>query len=241
MKQLLNTISSIEVAKIVEKKHQHVMRDIRNLINQLEEEESGLSKVGQSSTDYFIPAFYTNEQNKMTPMYELTRQGCELYSTRMIGSRGTHFAAAFISKFHEMEHQLEAPATVDLVDFSEDEEEDDSAAAVLPPGGSISALEQLRLMYQATEETSTRVNETETRLTNLEENAGIDPADYQYITSRVAERVAQIGRSFGDITNGQKKLLFIDINGSIKRITGVGTRSQLKKRHYQTVVDFICD
>ncbi len=53
-------MTSLEIAELTEKNHQHVMRDIRDLI---EQEAIGLSSFGQSS--------YTNEQNKSQPMYTL--------------------------------------------------------------------------------------------------------------------------------------------------------------------------
>lgn len=60
---LLNStkkMSSLEIAELMEKEHRHVMRDIRNLIDQ---EAIGQSSFGLSS--------YQNQQNKEQPMYQL--------------------------------------------------------------------------------------------------------------------------------------------------------------------------
>lgn len=59
-------MSSLQIAELTGKNHAHVMRDIRNLIDQLE--DKGESNFGLSS--------YLTEQNKQVPMYNLTKKGC---------------------------------------------------------------------------------------------------------------------------------------------------------------------
>lgn len=96
--QLGRTLTSLEVAEIVVREHKEVLRDIRNIIDHL-----GESKIAQS---YFIESTYKNSQNKQQPSFLLTKKGCELFSTRMTGAKGTQFAVAYIERFNEMEQQL---------------------------------------------------------------------------------------------------------------------------------------
>src|SRR5699024_633261 len=98
MDQLEKTLTSLEVAEMVGREHKEVLRDIRNIITQL-----GESKIAQS---YFIESTYTNSQNREMPMFLLTKKGCELYSTRMTGEKGTQFAVAYIERFNEMENHI---------------------------------------------------------------------------------------------------------------------------------------
>ena len=98
MNQLEKIISSLEVAEMVERNHFDVMRDIRKIIEHL-----GESKIAES---YFIESTYTNKQNKEIPCYLLTKKGCELYSTRMTGAKGTQFAVAYIERFNQMEEHI---------------------------------------------------------------------------------------------------------------------------------------
>lgn len=99
MIQLLErTINSREVAKIVGRRHDQVLRDISKISEHLGNHKSVL-------TDYFIESTYTNGQNKELPCYELTKKGCELYSTRMTGEKGTQFAAYYVQIFNEMEQK----------------------------------------------------------------------------------------------------------------------------------------
>lgn len=98
MNELIKTINSLEVAEMVNKDHNNVMKDIRRIIEQL-----GEVKTYQS---YFIESSYKNSQNKELPCYLLTKKGCELFATRMTGVKGTRFAVEYIERFNEMERQL---------------------------------------------------------------------------------------------------------------------------------------
>lgn len=103
MNQLEKTLTSLEVAEMVGKRHDHTLRDIERVISQI-----GDPKVGES---YFIESFYIDSQNKQQPSFNLTKKGCELYSTRMSGEKGTQFAVAYIERFNDMEQELNKPKT----------------------------------------------------------------------------------------------------------------------------------
>ena len=98
-----------------------------------------------------------------------------------------------------------------------------------------------KLMFQATEEIQADVQGVKGRVIELEENQSIKPGDYGYISRRIHQRVAEVARGYGKITQKQRGELYKDINGGIKKVTGVGSRTQLRDKHYQTVVDFIND
>ncbi|CAI3346839.1 antA/AntB antirepressor family protein [Enterococcus cecorum] len=100
-----------------------------------------------------------------------------------------------------------------------------------------------QLLLQGVEEVNQRVDVMEERLSNVEENAKLDTGDYNVISKRVKKRVYEVARSYG-LNVKQSKLLsplFKDINGGIKRIANVDARTQLCKKHYQSVMDFIND
>src|SRR5690625_1078151 len=103
MNQLEKTLTSLEVAEMVERNHFDVMRDIRRILSHLGESKNALS--------YFIEDTYENRQNKTFSMYRLTKKGCELYSTRMTGEKGTQFAVAYIERFNEMENHIKQEST----------------------------------------------------------------------------------------------------------------------------------
>lgn len=104
-----------------------------------------------------------------------------------------------------------------------------------------SPMEALKLMFQATEETQGEVEKVKGRVTDLEENVVLSAGDYGYISRRINQRVAEVARGFGKITNRQRGELHKDINSGVKRITGVSTRTQLRQKHFQVVIDYIVD
>ena len=89
-------IDSREVAEMVGKAHDKLLRDIRNYIEQL-----SLAKIGQS--DFFIASTYKNERGKEYPCYLVTKKGCEFIAHKLTGVKGTEFTAKYINRFHEME------------------------------------------------------------------------------------------------------------------------------------------
>lgn len=68
MKELMKveTMTSMQIAEVTGKRHSDVLRDIRNLVEQLDDE-------GKRN---FALADYRDEQGKKRPMYELTKKGC---------------------------------------------------------------------------------------------------------------------------------------------------------------------
>lgn len=107
MLELEQTITSIEVASMVEKEHKFLMRDIRRYLSQIaegNERYGGGCKVAPS--DFFTKSTYRSEQNKEIPCYRITKKGCEFIAHKLTGTKGTIFTARYINKFHEMETAL---------------------------------------------------------------------------------------------------------------------------------------
>lgn len=106
------TITSLEVAEMVGRNHKEVMRDIRNIASQL-----GERKIAH--TPYFKETTYEHEQNRQPyPMFLLTKKGCELYSTRMTGSKGTAFAVSYIERFNDMEQAIQQSLPTDPLELA---------------------------------------------------------------------------------------------------------------------------
>ncbi|MEB7954502.1 ORF6N domain-containing protein [Enterococcus faecalis] len=97
------------------------------------------------------------------------------------------------------------------------------------------------LALSANEETNERVDVIEKEVADLKDNQKIGADDYSYLSRRVHQRVAEVARGFGKLTKEQRGKLYKDINSGIKQITGVGSRSQLREKHYETVIEYIND
>lgn len=96
-----NTISSREVAEMMDYNHKDILRKIDNLNKEL-----GVAQI--SSTQYWIESTYVHEQNKMTYReYQVTKKGCELIAHKTEGQKGVLFTVRYMDKFEEMEKKLQ--------------------------------------------------------------------------------------------------------------------------------------
>jgi Rha family phage regulatory protein len=98
------TLTSMEVAEMVDKRHDHLMRDIRQYCEYLVS-----SKMG--TQNFFVESTYQSEQNKTMPCYYLTKKGCELVANKLTGVKGVVFTAMYVEKFNEMENAFKLPQT----------------------------------------------------------------------------------------------------------------------------------
>lgn len=94
-----STITSMEVAEMVDKRHADLLKDIRKYTKQL-----GEGKI--SPSDFFTESSYISEQNKTVPCYLVTKKGCEFIAHKLTGQKGTEFTARYINRFHEMEEGI---------------------------------------------------------------------------------------------------------------------------------------
>ena len=98
--QAIATINSREVATMIGKDHDKVLRDIRKYVKVLEDSPK------LATPNFFIESTYVNSQNKVQPCYELTRKGCDMVANKMTGQKGILFTAAYVTKFEEMEKEI---------------------------------------------------------------------------------------------------------------------------------------
>ena len=99
-KRIEQTLTSIEVAEMVEKTHKHLMRDIRTYVDQLNQ-----SKIGP--VEFFQESTYKDSKGEKRPCYNITKKGCEFIAHKLTGVKGTAFTARYINRFHEMEEIIE--------------------------------------------------------------------------------------------------------------------------------------
>lgn len=92
---------SRSVAEHFGKQHNHVMRDIKNLLE-------GVSKIGQ--TPMFHETTYVNEQNGQPyPMYLMNRDGFSLLVMGFTGAKALEWKVKYINAFNAMEKTIKTP------------------------------------------------------------------------------------------------------------------------------------
>lgn len=105
-------IDSRDVAEMVGRTHDNVLKDIRRIIEHLVGDVKS-----HDTSKYFIESTYISNQNKKYDCYLLTKKGCELFSTRMTGAKGTQFAVTYIERFNEMEQQLKQTPAIPVASY----------------------------------------------------------------------------------------------------------------------------
>lgn len=90
-------IDSRDVAKMVGKSHAHLMRDIRDYIDDI------LTDPKLDSLDFFIESSYKDAKGEVRKCYLLTKKGCEFVAHKMTSRKGTIFTATYVSLFNEYE------------------------------------------------------------------------------------------------------------------------------------------
>lgn len=103
MNELTHTLTSLEIAEMVGREHNEVLKDVRRITDHLD--QGNLPHV-----EYFIESAYRGGNGQNRPSYLLTKKGCELYATRMTGEKGTLFAVEYIERFNKMELHIQKQA-----------------------------------------------------------------------------------------------------------------------------------
>ncbi|WP_368883879.1 Rha family transcriptional regulator [Staphylococcus haemolyticus] len=103
-------VDSREVAEMVDKRHAHLVRDIDNYKEILDQNPNLVSD------EYFVESNYQAGTGKQYKHYLLTKKGCDMVANKMTGSKGVLFTAMYVDAFHKMdEHikqsQLNVPQT----------------------------------------------------------------------------------------------------------------------------------
>ena len=99
MDRIEQTISSVEVAEMVGKAHNKLMRGIREYIDQLAQSNLG-------HDEFFNESTYVDNNNRTRPCYQITKKGCEFIAHKLTGIKGTEFTTRYIERFHDMEQLI---------------------------------------------------------------------------------------------------------------------------------------
>lgn len=163
----------------------------------------GLKKDVRNFAQMFLEENEPDSYGRNRRIYYMNRDGFTLLAMGFTGKKAMQFKLKYIEAFNAMESAINNMRPID----------------------------KLRLMFEVTDD-------HEKRLTNLEQNQSLNPGEYGYIGKLVSKKVAEYLATH-DVNHGQpankdqKKSLFKDINGEVKKATGVSTRTALKERHFK--------
>ena len=121
----VETIESIEVAKMMDKEHKEIMWMIdgnkkRGIV--------GIKPTIELSadlhlSDYFIKNTYKDSMNRNKKCYSVTKMGCELLANKLTGEKGILFSARYVKRFNEMQNVINNTPMIsskEIQEFKED-------------------------------------------------------------------------------------------------------------------------
>lgn len=210
MKDQQAVTTSLQVAEVFGKEHKVVLKAIDEL-------KEG---VAQNYADLFYEDTYIHPQNKQKyRQIIMNRDGFTLLAMGFTGKKALQFKLQYINAFNEMEKTIKEKSV---------------SIPTTKRGLALLALE-------ASEETNHRVDVIEQEVFDLKENQPLPQGEYSIISSRINKRVYEVADAYSINRSNRKTigLLFKDINSGVKKISGVGARTQLRAKHYEKVMDFI--
>lgn len=102
-------------------------------------------------------------------------------------------------------------------------------------------MQALRLMFEATEQTKQEIKNVKDDVIDLKENQKLDAGDYNFLTRTINQRVAHIQRLHAITNQKQRSELFRDINSEVKKMTGASSRTNVRQKHFDDVIEMIAN
>lgn len=107
------TVDSREVAKMIDREHYNLLKDIRKYIDVLTEVKINVS-------GYFVESTYLDLTGRELPCYLCTKKGCDMIANKLTGKKGILFTAAYIEAFEKMRKFIEEGRKINnQIPFSE--------------------------------------------------------------------------------------------------------------------------
>ena len=122
MQVMYSTLTSMEVAEMVEKTHDNLIKSIRRYSKYIDESNASLDAVKNDAVseeenevvkaetidlqEFWTESQYKDGKGQTRPCYNITKKGCEFIAHKCTGRKGTVFTARYINRFHEMEYEI---------------------------------------------------------------------------------------------------------------------------------------
>ena len=112
MAQIEQTITTLEIAEMMEMRHDRVLRKLEGQDVKGKHTE-GIIEIlthhNLGASDYFIPSTYKDESGKENKCYKVTKLGCDFLANKFNGEKGIVFTARYVKRFTDMEKAIKKP------------------------------------------------------------------------------------------------------------------------------------
>lgn len=103
-------------------------------------------------------------------------------------------------------------------------------------------MDALKLMFEATEQTKQEIQSVKSDVIDLKDKQKLDTGEYNLITRTIHQRVAYIRKIHGlPYSKEVNTPLYKEINNNVNTMTGSKTRSQIKQKYFDDVLDMVAN
>ena len=181
-------MDSREVAQIIEKPHNDLMKSIRRYEKHLEELNNQENTQGTFSlSDFFIESSYKDVSGKINKSYLVTKKGCEFIAHKLTGIKGTKFTATYINRFHEMEDTIKNKEQTQIEELTNQVAELKTLLQGMCNSGFVA------------EHTESRLPKVETKTRKLPERQAVSEDWYERNRARIYRACVEYGVKYSDI------------------------------------------
>lgn len=218
VERIVQTISSREVAEMMEMKHTHLLEKIDKINETFNNRKIGSSK-------YWIKGAYKQAGNgKENREYQITKLGCEFLAHKSTGEKGIIFTDRYMTRFEEMEQVIKNNLN--------------------PYQGLSKELQAIFLVDRKQQENEKQINAVAKDLKDFKENAPLFNVECEELQKALKKKVVNLlggKQSIAYRDNSVRQKAFIDIQHQIKREFAVNSYKGIKRIHFAKALEIIED
>ena len=201
--------TSLVLAEVFEKKHQHVLRDIDTL--------KDVSNFGQMFFESNEPDSYGRNRR----IYFMNRDGFTLIAMGYTGSKAMEFKLKYIDAFNKMEEQIRKTYVI---------QKQDSYMITDP-------VERAKRWIEEQEEHQVKLAMAKQETKDVQDNTPISSKDYQVLSRKIGQKLDRYLSQHQIYNKNQVALLRWDLNNAILKAAGVPARTLIKQKHFTAIAE----
>lgn len=109
MNQISKTITTVEIAEMMETEHWRVLRKLEGQ-EKLGKHVKGYIDIFNDNqivvVDFFKESSYIDAKGEARKCYNVTKLGCDFLANKFTGEKGILFTARYVKRFDEMENRI---------------------------------------------------------------------------------------------------------------------------------------
>jgi Rha family phage regulatory protein len=203
-------VDSREVAEMVSRQHNELMKSIRSYVKHLTKGDIPLS-------GFFIESTYQDSTGRTLPSYLLTKKGCDMVANKMTGEKGILFTAAYVTRFEEMENKLKSPRVLT-------EKEQLKAS--------------MKLSLETSEEVGILKNDVAKLQHQVTNKITLDHGEQQTLHHEIKKRIEGYSADKGINENG-KRHLYSQIHSHLRRAFASPSYRVVKQKDFEESVAWV--